>query len=38
MQIKPEETLREYSTRYWECFNLVDDVYNDSMAITAFEM
>ncbi|XP_028096701.1 uncharacterized protein LOC114296595 [Camellia sinensis] len=38
MQIKPKETLREYSTRYWECFNLVDDTCNDSMAITVFKM
>ncbi|XP_028126334.1 uncharacterized protein LOC114323066 [Camellia sinensis] len=38
MQIKPEETLREYSASYWECFNLVDDACNDFMAITAFKM
>ncbi|XP_028058964.1 uncharacterized protein LOC114262767 [Camellia sinensis] len=38
MQIKPEDTLHEYSARYWECFNLVDDACNDSMAISAFKM
>ncbi|XP_028092939.1 uncharacterized protein LOC114293100 [Camellia sinensis] len=38
MQIKPEDTLRTYWARYWECFNLVNDAYNDSMAITAFKM
>ncbi|GMP38543.1 hypothetical protein CsSME_00009748 [Camellia sinensis var. sinensis] len=38
MQILPGETLRAYSARYWECFNLVDDACNDSMAIIAFKM
>ncbi|GMP40049.1 hypothetical protein CsSME_00010646 [Camellia sinensis var. sinensis] len=38
MQILPRETLRAHSARYWECFNLVDDACNDSMAITAFKM
>ncbi|KAF5932983.1 hypothetical protein HYC85_029154 [Camellia sinensis] len=37
-KLDPEETLREYSARYWECFNLGDDACNDSMAITAFKM
>ncbi|XP_028077813.1 uncharacterized protein LOC114279728 [Camellia sinensis] len=38
MKIKTNETLREYSVRYWECFNLVDDDCNDSTTITAFKM
>ncbi|KAF5932546.1 hypothetical protein HYC85_028717 [Camellia sinensis] len=38
MQIQQKETLRAYSARYWECFNLIDDACNDSMAITAFKM
>ena len=38
MQIQSGETLRAYSARYWECFNLVDDACNASMAITAFKM
>ncbi|GMP49758.1 hypothetical protein CsSME_00016635 [Camellia sinensis var. sinensis] len=38
MQILPGETLRAYSSQYWECFNLVDDACNDSRAITAFKM
>ena len=38
MQIQPGKTLRAYSARYWECFNLVDDARNDSMAITTFKM
>ena len=33
----PRES-RLASARYWECFNLVDDACNDSMAITAFKM
>ena len=38
MQIKSEETLRAYSARYWECFTLVNNACNASMAITAFKM
>ncbi|KAF5932558.1 hypothetical protein HYC85_028729 [Camellia sinensis] len=37
MQIQSGETLRAYS-HYRECFNLIDDACNDSMAITAFKM
>ena len=38
MQIQPGETLRAHLARYWECFNLVNDASNDSMAVTAFKM
>ena len=33
-----QEKRSERIRRYWECFNLVDDACNDSMAITAFKM
>ncbi|XP_028101627.1 uncharacterized protein LOC114300949 [Camellia sinensis] len=38
MNIRPDETLRAYSARYWEGFNLVDDDCIDSIAIMAFKM
>ncbi|XP_028054672.1 uncharacterized protein LOC114258864 [Camellia sinensis] len=38
MKIKQRKALREYSARYWECFNLVDDECNYVMTITTFKM
>ncbi|XP_028081828.1 uncharacterized protein LOC114283200 [Camellia sinensis] len=38
MKIKYRETLSDYSACYWECFNLVDDDCNNSMAIMAYKM